>query len=104
MRCKYEIRIVDSQNISYYIILIVMVYCIVIVFFMVVVCYSDGGCYVNDWQVFVQMYFIFQLFVFICIMFILEFECILYGVCKQFLYRFNYENRKLMCIKYIYVM
>lgn len=49
MRCKYEIRIVDSLNISYYIILIVMVYCIVIVFFMVVVCYSDGGCYVNDW-------------------------------------------------------
>lgn len=86
MRCKYEIRTVDSQNTSHYTIPTAMAYCIVIALLMVVVHYSDGGCHVNDWQVFVQTYFTFQLSVFICIMSIPEFERILHGLCKQILY------------------
>ncbi|XP_065935503.1 uncharacterized protein [Magallana gigas] len=49
MRCKYEIRTVDSSNTSHYTIPTAMAYCIVIALLMVVVHYSDGGCHVNDW-------------------------------------------------------
>lgn len=44
------------------------------------------------------------LYVFICIMSIPEFERILYGVCKQLLYRPNHENRQSTRTKHIHAM
>lgn len=85
MRWKYEIRTVDSLNTSQNTIPTAMAYCIVIALLMVVVRYSDGGCHVNDWQVFGLDVFYF-LSLFICIMSIPEFERILHCLCKQILY------------------